>query len=146
MKRSGSSSRVVRWVVAGVAIAVLVASCGSEDGSSSTAATSVPAGDVCEDREALRSSVDDLEGIDLRAEGAEGVTDAVTAVKDDLAALRDSAGDELRPEVQAVQDAVDELETAVGNLGSGGAADAVTAASDLVSAAGDVAGFAGHHV
>ena len=129
MKRSGSSSRVVRRVVAGVAIVVLVASCGSDDGSSSTAATSVPSDDVCEDREALRSSVDDLEGIDLRAEGAEGVTD-------DLTALRDSAGDELRPEVQAVQDAVDELETAVGNLGSGGAADAVTAASDLVSTAG----------
>ncbi len=31
---------------------------------------------------------------------------------------------------------MDELETAVGNLGSGGAADAVTAASDLVSTAG----------
>ena len=44
-----------------------------------------------------------------------------------LPALSASAGAELQPEVQAVQDAVDKVETAVANLDSDGAAQAVTA-------------------
>ena len=92
-------------------------------------------GDVCADREALRSSVADLTDVDLVAEGTNGVEPAVEAVKEDLAALRSSAESELEPEVQAVEDAVDELETAVADLGSGGAAEAATAVSDLAEAA-----------
>ena len=56
-------------------------------------------------------------------------------MKDDLATLRGSAGAELQPQVQAVQDAVDELEAAVGDLGSGGAAAAVAAVAELATSA-----------
>ena len=42
---------------------------------------------------------------------------------------------ELQPQVQAVQDAVDEVETAVANLDSGGAAAAVTAVAELATSA-----------
>ena len=84
----------------------------------------------------MRDSVDALADVDLVAEGTNGAKSAISAVKDDLAALRSSAGSELEPEVQAVQDAVDDLETAVGNLDSGGATQAVTAVSDLVTSAG----------
>jgi ABC-type enterochelin transport system substrate-binding protein len=156
MKRSDTSSRVVRQVVACLAMAALVASCGSDDSSStadSTGATtsqaatstadsaadetsSAPSGDVCADREALRDSVAALADVDLVAEGTNGAKSAISAVKDDLAALRTSAGSELEPEVQAVQDAIDELESAVGNLDSGGATQAVTAVSDLVTSSG----------
>ena len=156
MKRSDTSSRNVRRVFACLAMAALVASCGSDDSSSTSDSTGVtspaPAastsdstpdetsaassGDVCADREALRDSVAALADVDLVAEGTNGAKSAISAVKDDLAALRSSAGSELEPEVQAVQDAVDELETAVGNLGSGGATQAVTAVSDLVTSAG----------
>ena len=84
----------------------------------------------------MRTSVDALTNLDVVAEGTNGVTAAVSDVKDDLAALRGSAGDELQPQVQAVQDAVDELETAVADLDSGGAAAVVTAAADLATSTG----------
>ena len=69
------------------------------------------------------------------AEGTDGAKAAVTAVKDDLEALRASAGDELRPQVEAVQGDVDDLEAAIEDLGSGGAAAAVSAVTSLVGSA-----------
>jgi len=158
MKR-GIWSRSFRRVVVFAAVGALVASCGSDDDSSSTAsspttgattsaaattsATSTgdstasdssdaPSGDACADRDALRSSVAALTDVDLVAEGTNGVKTAVSAVKDDLAAVRTSVGSELQPEVQAVQDGIDELEAAVD---AGGAAEAATALSNLAGAA-----------
>ena len=90
---------------------------------------------MCADRDALRTSVDALTNLDVVAEGTNGLTAAVTDVKDDVAALGSSAGSELQPQVQAVQDAVDELETAVANIDSGGAAAAVTAVADVATSA-----------
>jgi hypothetical protein len=80
----------------------------------------------------LRSSVAALTDVDLVAEGTDGVKTAISAVKDDLAAVRTSAGSELQPEVQAVQDGIDDLEAAVD---AGGAAQAATALSNLAGAA-----------
>lgn len=159
MTTSGTSARIARSVLACVAAGALLASCGSDDdaasiatapatgatsavettasaaGSTASESSTAVSGDVCADREALRSSVADLTDVDLVAEGTNGVEPAVEAVKEDLAALRSSAESELEPEVQAVEDAVDELETAVADLGSGGAAEAATAVSDLAEAA-----------
>ena len=138
------TTRIVRGVLACLAIGALVASCGDDDDTTSatTAPTAsagsggsvAPAGDVCADREALSTSVDALKNVDIRAEGTNGLTTAIGAVKDDLAALRTSAGDELQPQVQAVQSALDDVQTAVGNVGSGGVAAAVTAVASLGSA------------
>ena len=83
----------------------------------------------------MSTSVDALTNLDVVAEGTNGVTAAVSDVKDDLAALGSSARAELEPQVQAVQDAVDDVETAVANLDSGGAAAAVTAVADLATSA-----------
>lgn len=91
---------------------------------------------MCAEREALSSSVAALADVDLRAEGTNGLTAAVDAVKEDFAALRGSLSAELQPQAQAVQDALDELGTAVADLGSGGAAAAATAVSNLATAAG----------
>jgi hypothetical protein len=140
---------------------VLLVSCGDDDDTSTatTASASVttaasatttasstatttgssaapPSDELCADREALRTSVDKLKDIDLAAEGIDGVKSAVTGVKDDLEALRASAGDELKPQVDAVQGDIDDLEAAIEQLGSGGAAAAVSAVSSLVSSAG----------
>ncbi len=90
---------------------------------------------MCADREALSTSIDALTNLDVVAEGTNGMTAAVSDVNDDLAALRSSAGSELQADVQAVQDAVDEVETAVANLDSGGAAAAVTAVAGLATSA-----------
>ena len=84
----------------------------------------------------MRTSVDALTNLDVVAEGTNSLTAAVDDVKDDLAAMRSSAGDELRPQVEAVQDALDELEAAVADLDSGGAAAAVTALADLARSTG----------
>jgi hypothetical protein len=102
-----------------------------------TTATAPASDDVCADREALRSSVDALVDVDVVAEGTDGVSAAIADVKDNLTALRGSAGDELQPDVQAVQDALDDLETMVdtGTIGSGGAADAAAAIATLADAA-----------
>ncbi len=152
---------IVRWVVAGVAIGVLVAACGGDDDSSTTvtvdvttsiaaAATTAPAAtgttvtgssaapssDVCADRDELASSVEALQDVDVVAEGTNGVEAAIADVQDDLDALKASAGAELQPQVQAVQDAVDELETAVQSLDTAGAGETLTAVSNLAGAAG----------
>jgi hypothetical protein len=158
MVRTRRSSRAVQWAVACTATGILLVSCGDDDDSTSAATTAsasvtttassaattaatgssvAPANEeLCADREALRTSVDALRDIDLVAEGTDGVKTAVTAVKDDLEALRASAGDELRPQVDAVQGDLDDLEAAIEDLGSGGAAAAVSAVTSLVGSAG----------
>ena len=128
--------RIVRLVVACMAIAMLGAACGDDDDDASSATeasstTAAPSDDVCADREALESSMDPLQDVDVAAEGTNGVEAALEDVTDDLAAVRSSAGAELQPEVQSVQDDIDQLETAAGNIDSDGAAQAASAVSDL---------------
>ncbi len=143
------TTRVVPRVLVCVAIAVLAVACSDkQDSSSSTDRTTTTeslssagtsttpggttaSGDLCADRDALRSSVDDLKSLDVVAEGTSGLESAVGKVKDDLSSLSSAAGDELKPEVDDVKKSVDDLETAVSQLGSGGAAGVPTAISDL---------------
>lgn len=140
---SSGSSRLARRVVAALAVAMMLAACGDDDDSSSSTTTTAPADEACADAEALRASVDELKDVDLVAEGTDGASAALSAVKNDLTALRESAGDEVQPEVQALEDAIDELETAVDDLDSdpAGAVQAVsdvgTSASTLISALDD---------
>ncbi len=140
-RSTGGSSRVARRVLAVLAVALLMAACSDDDdsASSTTAAadesTTTASDDVCDDAEALRSSVAELEDVDLVAEGTDGATAAISAVQDDLAAFGESAGDELQPQVQAVEDAIDELETAVDNLDSDPAGTALNAAANVAASA-----------
>jgi hypothetical protein len=131
---SRGSSRIARGVLAVLAIAMLIGACGDDDDSSAT--TTAPEDAVCDDAQALTASVDDLKEVDLVAEGTDGASAAITAVKDDLSAFSESAGDEVQPQVQAVEDAIDELETAVENLDSDPAGTALQAVSDVASSAG----------
>ena len=61
-------------------------------------------------------------------------------MKADLAAVSESVGDELQPEVQAVEDSIDELQTAVENIDSDGAAAALDAVSNVASSASTLVG------
>jgi hypothetical protein len=139
MQRSNSPFRIARWVAAGVAITLLMAACGGDDddSSSSTTATSDP---VCADAEALQSSVANLKDVDLVAEGTNGASAAISAVRDDLDALKESAGDELQPQVQDVEDSIDALETAVDNIDADGAAAALEAVANVASSASTLVG------
>jgi len=127
------SSRLARRVFAALAVAMLMAACGDDDDSSST--TTAPTDDVCDDAQALSASVDELNDVDLAAEGTDGASAAISAVKDDLTAFSESASEELQPQVQAVEDAIDELETAVDNLDSDPAGTVLQAVSDVASSA-----------
>jgi hypothetical protein len=138
MQSSNTSFRIARWVAIGVIITVLMAACGDDDdSSSSTTAASDP---VCADAEALQSSVAALKDVDLVAEGTNAASAAISAVKDDLTALKESAGDELQPQVQDVEDSVDELETAVDNLDDDGGAAALDAVANVASSASTLVG------
>ena len=140
IQRNNSSLRIARLAAAGVAIAaLLMGACGGDDddSSASTTATTDP---VCADAQALQSSVANLKDVDLVAEGTNGATAAVSAVKDDFAAVKESAGDKLQPQVQDVQDAIDKMETAVDNIDSDGAAAALEAVSKVASSASTLVG------
>jgi hypothetical protein len=91
-------------------------------------------GDACADREALRASVAALTDVDVVAEGTNGLTAAVDAVKSDLEKVRGSAGSEVAPQVQAVQDAIGATEAGLDNLGEGGAAEVSAGLSALSTA------------
>ncbi len=158
MNRSNGSSAVVRQVIACFAVCTVVTACGDDDDSSATTeavgtgvadtteemttaamtvaptTAGVPSGDACADREALRSSVTALTDVDVVAEGTNGLTAAVDAVKSDLDKVRESAGSAVRPQVQAVQDAIAATEAGLDNLGDGGAAEVATALSALSTA------------
>ncbi len=68
------------------------------------------------------------------AEGTNGLTAAVDAVKSDLEKVRGSAGSEVEPQVQAVQDAIGATEAGLDNLGEGGAVEVSAGLSALSTA------------
>ena len=57
---------------------------------------------------------------------------------DDLVEIRASMSDELQPDVQAVEQAIQDLETALGDIGSGGLGEAVSAVTELAFAGGSL--------
>jgi hypothetical protein len=147
---------VLRAAVVCTAAALFVASCGDDDASSNTSdasditvaatevqTTSPPAtdsptaagtepADVCTDRDSLQASVDDLADVELVADGTDAATVAIDQVKDDLASLKASAGDEVQTQVEAMEAALDGLETSLADLGSEGGVASVTASLETL--------------
>jgi len=109
-------------LIACVALAGLaVAGCGTDsDSSSSSSTTTTTTKDaVCAARTDLEKSVSKLTNPATLIGGRSAITDATDDVKDSLNALEKAAGDDLKPQVTATKSAVSDLQTAVGNLGSG---------------------------
>ncbi len=137
------SARVLRRVVATVAIGLLLAACSDDSGSSSdttaasttTEAPTTTVADTCADAEALQTSVTALQDVDVVAEGTDGLTAAVDQVKTDLEAFGSSASEELQPDVEALQTSVDSLETAIDGFDTDGAAPVVAAVTAVGEAA-----------
>jgi hypothetical protein len=109
---------------------------------SSAPESSAPITEVCAARDDLQSSVDALGNVNLnniRSDGVSVVGDAIADVRDDLSAVGSAAGSSLRSQVQDVEDAIDELETAVETVSDGGSVrTAVSALGDVVSTAGSL--------
>ena len=74
--------------------------------------------------------MDSLQDIDVAAEGTNGLEAALDDVNDDLAAVRAQPAPNCSQR-SVGQDDIEQLETAVGNIDSDGAAQAVSAVSDL---------------
>jgi len=146
VRAGGPARRVGRiLLVAAAALAVFAAAAGcssSSDSSSSTSsspstsasttiaksttaksstATSYPAGkeQVCQARDQLQTSIDALTNPSLLAGGTTAIKSAVEQVQTDLTALGAAAKDDYKPQVTALQTSLQQLETAVGDLGNG---------------------------
>ena len=132
-------------VAAAAAVLVLAgAACGDDDDASSTtsttaAATTAPgpvgsaSAELCPARDDLRASISGLADVDVVRNGTSAITDALGQIRDDLDAVRSTAGADVQPQVDAFQQAVDELQTALGGSGSSPARDIVAAVQDVGS-------------
>jgi hypothetical protein len=132
----------IRHFVAGTAILCVafgVAGCGSDSDSNASSSTTTAKDAVCADKKALESSVSALSDVDLTG-GKSAVTSAVDKVKKNLDALGDSVQADLEPEVDDVKSALDDLQTAVGNLGSGSLTENLQAVGNAIAKVGTTAG------
>jgi hypothetical protein len=133
-------------------VAFVLPGCGDDDdagGSDTTAAaattaagttaggsdTTGAAGDVCADRDALSDSISALGDVDIVASGTSGLQTALDDIRSSLTALRSSASADLRPQVDAVEEDLGELEDAIQNVSSGGVTSVVDAVTALAASA-----------
>jgi hypothetical protein len=109
-------------------------------GSSSSA--SYPAGkeQVCAARDDLQASISALTDPSLLLGGTAGIKTAVDQVQTDLNAVAAAGKQDYQPQVTAVQSALQQLETAVGQLGNGSASENMTAIGSAIAATGTAAG------
>ena len=75
--------------------------------------------ELCAQRDALKSSLQDVRNVDIVASGPSGLEAAVTKVRTNLQALRANEKDEYREPAQALDVALEQLDTAVKNVDSG---------------------------
>jgi hypothetical protein len=134
----------VRTLAAVLGFVGLLGACGSSSHSSSppTSATSTTASSttasiasnaqLCSAREALRTSIQDLTNVDVVKNGTSAVDAALTKVRDNLQAVKSAAHGQLSPQVDDLQNAIDQLGKSISNLSSGGSiSDVITAAKNV---------------
>ncbi len=136
-----------------VVVALAVAGCSSSSKTSSSSAsttattatsttggtpTSYPAGkeQVCQARDQLKTSVGALTTPSLLTQGTTAIKAAVDKVQTDLGTVKTAAGQDYQPEVNAVQTSLQQLQTAVGNLGSGNTVDNLKALGTSIASVG----------
>ncbi len=136
MRRIGSAVMIALFVVAGAA-------CGDDDSSSATTVTtttvaatnpgpvSSASAELCQAREQLRTSITDLSNVDVVKNGVSAITDQLDQIRSDLAAVKSAAGSDLRPQLDAFEQALDSLQTAVS--GSGSAQDIVAGVREVAT-------------
>ena len=108
------------------ALLALGACSGGTTSSASSAASAAPtasaegsaATGVCADAAAVKSSLADLQNLDLMSTGKEGLTSAFDEVEASVSTLATSAKEAAGPEVDALKTALATLKTAVGDLSS----------------------------
>ena len=121
-----------------VGISLVLVGCGGDNSSSPSVATvtTTTIAPICSERDALTASIADLKNVDIVKNGVSSLQTALTAVTDNLKGVASAASQELQPEIQALQDSLAQLGTAIKDVGSGGVSGVTQAAQAVVSAAG----------
>jgi hypothetical protein len=83
----------------------------SDDDSEAT-----PTPSVCDQAEAVRESVEQLVDLDAVIASDETLIDAVDNVRNELQALRETASDAIRPEITALETAVDDARDTLSSI------------------------------
>ena len=125
-RNSVQRGRRGRWIFATALAATLsLAACGSDDDASAQEK-------YCEAGQSLESSAGALLDLDLVAKGTSGLEDAINAVEEDLDGLRDSASEAAADEVDALEQSVKDLDSALSDVGGDISADNVGALQTAV--------------
>jgi hypothetical protein len=109
-------------VILVVLIALAAASCGGSD---------KPA--VCGKRDDLQKSVDNLMNVNPVSDGLDAVRSSLADVQQNLKDLASAAGDQYKPQIQALQTSTAQVATDVKNLAGGDRAAAISALPGNVS-------------
>jgi len=142
-----SSSSVTSTGSSSLAAASSASSTSSARSSSSSASSEIsssvsyPAGkeQICQARDQLRTSITALTDQGLLAAGTTAIKASVAQVQTDFDAVKTAAKQDYHAQVTDMQDALQQLQTAVGNLGNGDAAANLLAVGKAVTATGAAA-------
>ena len=104
-------------------LASVAAACGDDDDSSDTGGASTPS--VCDQRDSLNQSVNDLTELDVIAGGTDSLNAAVDRVESDLDSLAATTSSEVQAEVDDLNDAIDRAEETFADLDDEGLPAAV---------------------
>jgi hypothetical protein len=106
-----------------------------------SASTTYPAGkeQVCQARDQLKSSLAALTDPSLLTKGKSGIKSAVDKVQSDLTALANAAKQDYKPQIETLRTSLNQLQTAVGNLGNGNAAQNLQAVTTQIGNVGTAA-------
>jgi hypothetical protein len=125
--------RIVSRTLLLVVVALAVAACGDDSGDDVSSEEA-----FCQSGEQLETDVASLLDMDVVAEGTDAVDDAFTTIRADTDALVAAGQDFAADDINAVEQAVDELGSAVddlsGELTTDNAGAVATAVSDLGTA------------
>jgi len=142
----------IRIALLAASLAVLGFACGDDDSaattttSTTTTTTTTLPGPVssaseasCAARDELQSAISDLSNIDVVRNGTSAITDALSRIRTALGEVRSTAASDLQPQIDAFQQSLDQLQTAIGG-GAGqvtaiarGIRDVVTTGSTLLT-------------
>ena len=100
--------------------------------------TSYPAGkeDICQARDQLKTSIDQLTSTQLLTEGTNAIKAGVDQVQTDFDAVKAAAKDDYQAPVAALQSALQQLQSAVAKLGSGDATENLRAVGAAITTTG----------
>jgi hypothetical protein len=130
---------MLRRILGGTAVVVLaltVTGCGSDSDSGSGSSTTTAQAAVCRDKDALERSVRNLGDLDLATAGKGKIESDAEDVQKNLDALGESVKANLKPEVDALKAAVQDLEDAVRSFGDQSVSQSLEDTGNAISKVG----------